>query len=137
MLAPQDRIAIEQLIQRHAWLIDHGEADRIGELFAEDAVLSGVGPDKIGRAAIAQWGHQRAIMRERRSRHVQSNILIEPTAPDAARGWVLLTLYRQDGPGSASATPLLIAEYADRYAREPDGTWVFAERRVAVLFGDT
>lgn len=126
---------IEQLIQRHAWLIDHGEADKIGELFTQGATLYGVGPDKIGRAAIAEWGRQRAAMTERRSRHLQSNILIESAGPDAARGWVVLTLYRHDGPGKGSATPLLIAEYADRYAREPNGSWLFAERRLAVVFG--
>lgn len=134
-LSPQDRLAIEQLIQRHAWLIDHGEADKVGELFAEDGALYGIGPDKVGRAAIAEWGRQRAAMTERRSRHLQSNILIEPLAADAARGWVALTLYRHDGPGQGSATPLLIAEYADRYAREPDGSWLFTERRLTVLFG--
>ena len=135
MLAPQDRLAIEQLIQRHAWLIDHGEADKVGELFAQDGALYGVGPDKIGRPAIAEWGRQRAAMSERRSRHVQSNMLIEAVAPDSARGWLVLTLYRHDGPDQGSATPLLIAEYADRYARETDGTWLFAERRLTVLFG--
>ena len=134
-LAPQDRLAIEDLIQRHAWLVDHGEADRIAELFADDAALYGIGPDKIGRAAIVAWGRQRAAMGERRSRHVQSNILIEPVAQDMARGWVVLTLYRHDGPGEGSATPMLIAEYADRYARSPDGTWLFTERRLTVLFG--
>ncbi|MCP4562417.1 MAG: nuclear transport factor 2 family protein [Bosea sp.] len=134
-LAPQDRLAIEQLIQRHAWLIDHGEADKVCELFADDGALYGVGPDKVGRTAIADWGRQRAAMNERRSRHVQSNILIEPIAPDTARGWVVLTLYRHDGPGPGSAVPMLIAEYADRYVRSPAGTWLFAERRLAVLFG--
>lgn len=134
-LSPQDRLAIEQLIQRHAWLIDHGEADKVGELFAEEGALYGIGPDKVGRKAIAEWGRQRAAMTERRSRHLQSNILIEPLAADAARGWVALTLYRHDGPGQGSATPLLIAEYADRYAREPDGSWLFTERRLTVLFG--
>ena len=134
-LSPQDRLAIEQLIQRHAWLIDHGEADKVGELFAEEGALYGIGPDKVGRKAIAEWGRQRSAMTERRSRHLQSNILIEPLAADAARGWVALTLYRHDGPGQGSATPLLVAEYADRYTREPDGSWLFTERRLTVLFG--
>ncbi|WID94971.1 nuclear transport factor 2 family protein [Bosea vestrisii] len=134
-LDPQDRAAIEQLIQRHAWLIDHGAADRIGELFCEDAALYGIGPDKLGRAAIAEWGRQRAALSERRSRHLQSNVLIEPLSPETARGWVALTLYRHDGPGEGQAVPLLIAEYADCYSREPDGSWLFAERRLSVLFG--
>ncbi|MBD3848319.1 ketosteroid isomerase-like protein [Bosea sp. OAE752] len=135
-LNPEDRAAIEDLIQRHAWLIDHGEADRIGALFTEDAGLYGVGPDKLGRAAIATWGAERAAMRERRSRHVQSNILIEPVSSDAAHGCVVLTLYRHDGPGPGAAAPFLICEYADRYRKEPDGAWRFAERRLAVLFGE-
>lgn len=134
-LNPEDRAAIEDLIQRHAWLIDHGESDRIGELFTTDAALYGVGPDKVGRSAIAAWGAERAAMRERRSRHVQSNILIEPISPDTARGFVVLTLYRHDGAGPGSATPFLICEYADRYRKEPDGEWRFAERRLSVLFG--
>ncbi|MBS7700353.1 MULTISPECIES: nuclear transport factor 2 family protein [unclassified Chelatococcus] len=135
-LTLEDRAAIEDLIQRHAWLIDHGESDRIGELFTQDATLYGVGPDKIGRAAIAAWGAERAAMRDRRSRHVQSNILLEPVAPDAARGCVVLTLYRHDGPGLGSAAPFLVCEYADRYRKEPDGAWRFAERRLSVLFGE-
>ncbi|MBS7707763.1 nuclear transport factor 2 family protein [Chelatococcus asaccharovorans] len=135
-LLPEDRAAIEELIQRHAWLIDHGEANRIGELFTQDATLHGVGACKVGRAAIAAWGAERAAMRGRRSRHVHSNILIEPVSPDAARGWLVLTLYRHDGPGLGSAAPLLICEYADRYRKEPDGAWRFAERRLAMLFGE-
>lgn len=134
-LALADRAAIEDLVHRHAWLIDHGQADRVGELFVEDGALYGAGPDKQGRAAIAAWGAQRAAMRERCSRHIQGNILIEPLEAGAARGWTTLTLYRQDGPGEGSSTPLLIAEYADLYRREPDGVWRFAERRLSVLFG--
>lgn len=132
----EDRAAIEDLIQRHAWLIDHGASDRIGEFFTEDAALYGVGPDKLGRAAITAWGAERAAMRERRSRHVQGNILIEPVSPEAALGFVVLTLYRHDGAGPGSATPFLICEYADRYRKEPDGAWRFAERRLSVLFGE-
>lgn len=135
-LTLEDRAAIEDLIQRHAWLIDHGVSDRIGELFTEDATLYGVGADKAGRAAIAAWGAERAAMRERRSRHVQSNILLEPVSPGIAQGCVVLTLYRHDGPGPGSATPLLICEYADRYRKEADGAWRFAERRLSVLFGE-
>jgi hypothetical protein len=135
-LAPHDRAAIEDLVQRHAWLIDHGEAGRIGELFTENAALHGIGPDKIGRPAIAEWGRQRAAMSQRRSRHVHSNLLIEPLSDGDARGTVMLTLYRHDGPGAGAANPLLIGEYADLYRKGPDLVWRFAERRLSVLFGE-
>ena len=130
-----DRIAIVDLIERHAWLIDHGRAGEVAALFTEDAALYGAGPDKHGRAAIAEWARQRAAMAERRSRHVQSNILVEPAGPGQAQGTVLLTLYRHDGPGLGPATPLLVAEYADRYRRGADSAWRFAERRIDILFG--
>lgn len=130
------RAAIEQLIQRHAWLIDHGQSGQIGELFTDDAVLYGIGPDKVGRPAIAEWGRQRAAMVERRSRHVQSNIVIEPVSQGVAQGTVVVTLYRHDGPGEGSALPLLIGEYADLYRKDRDGAWRFAQRRLSVLFGN-
>ncbi len=134
-LAPDDRLAIEQLIHRHAWLIDHGRASEIEALFTEDAVLKGIGPDKIGRAAIGDWARQREAMRERRSRHVQTNLLIEAAGVGKAQGTVVLTLYRHDGEGEGSPAPLLIGEYADLYRREADGAWRFAERQLTTLFG--
>jgi len=135
MLDANDRAAIERLIQRHAWLIDHGQSGQIGELFAEDAGLYGIGPDKLGRPAIAEWGRQRAAMVERRSRHVQSNIVVEPVSEGTAQGTVVVTLYRHDGPGESSALPLLVGEYADLYRKCGDGAWRFAERRLSILFG--
>lgn len=135
-LSLEDRAAIEDLIQRHAWLIDNGKSDGIGDLFTEDAAMFGVGPDKVGRAAIAAWGADRAKMKERRSRHVQSNILIEPVSPGNARGSIVLTVYRHDGTGPGSAAPLLVCEYTDSYRHGPDGVWRFAERRLSVLFGE-
>ena len=129
------RAAIEQLIYRHAWLIDHGQAEKVAELFTEDGTLFGVGPVKIGRAAIAEWGRQRAAMRERRSRHVHSNLIVEGDGEDRARGTTLLTLYRHDGDGEGSVSPLVIGEYEDRFRKQPDGGWLFAERRLSILFG--
>jgi len=134
-LDPASRAAIEQLIHYHAWLIDHGEAGKVAELFTEEAALHGIGPDKLGRPAIAEWARQRAAMTPRRSCHVHGNILIEPEGEAQARGTVIVTLYRHDGEGEAPATPLLIGEYADRYCRQADGRWLFAERRFAILFG--
>ena len=129
------RQAIEQLVAEHAWLIDHGQADQIALLYTDDARVLGIGPDKIGQAAIQTWAAERAAMTERRSRHVQSNLRLAPVSGDECRGTVVLTLYRHDGPGKAAAVPLMIGEYEDAYRRGPDGTWRFAERRLSVLFG--
>ena len=131
---PEIRLAIEALIHEHAWLIDHGQADRVVDLFTDDARLLGIGPDKVGRDAIAAWASARAAMTERCSRHAQSNIRLVPAAAGQVQGTVLLTLYRFDGAGPGPATPLLVAEYDDLYQHCPDGRWRFQQRRLTTLF---
>ena len=132
---PADHQAIERLVEEHAWLIDHGQAGRVANLFTEDGRLLGVGPDRVGRAAIAAWADQREAMTDRRSRHVQTGIRLGPAPGGAVRGTVVLTLYRHDGPGPGSPAPLLVGEYDDTYIKGADGRWRFAERRLTVLFG--
>jgi ketosteroid isomerase-like protein len=130
-----DRLAIEALIHEFSWLIDHGEAQKLPELFTEDGRVLGVGPAKMGQQAIAEWGRERVAMTQRRSRHVQSNIRLEAISASVVRGTVVLTLYRHDGEGPGSPSPLLIGEYQDVYQRGADARWRFAERSLAVLFG--
>ena len=133
---PADRQAIEQLVHEHAWLIDHGQADRVTPLYAANARVFGIGPDMTGHAAIAAWAGQRAAMTYRRSRHVQSNIRLHAVSADRVLGCVILTLYRFDGDGQADAQALLVGEYDDVYERGEDAVWRFAERRLTVLFGN-
>ena len=135
MLEPGEQQAIERLIHRYAWLIDHGEAERVADLFTEDGGLFGIGPDKVGRPAVADWARQRAAMTERRSRHVHSNLLVAPVADGRASGTMIVTVYRHDGAGPASAVPLLVGDYADRYRKGPDGAWLIEERRFGLAFG--
>lgn len=136
---PAARHAIEQLIVEHAWLIDHGQADRVPALFTPDGRMFGVGPDKIGRDAIAAWATARAAMADRRSRHVMSNIRLQPSGPDKMRGTAVLTLFRHDGDGDSggagSPAPLMVGEYEDVFQRDATGVWRFAERRLVPLFG--
>ena len=130
-----DRLAIEALIHEFSWLIDHGEAQNLPGLFTEDARVLGVGPAKVGQQAIAEWGRERAAMTQRRSRHVQSNIRLKAVSESVVHGTVVLTLYRHDGEGPGSSSPLLIGEYQDAYQRGADHNWRFSERSLAVLFG--
>ncbi len=132
---PATRQAIEQLVAEHAWLIDHGQAERIASLYTDDARMLGLGPDKVGRPAIQAWAAERAAMTGRRSRHVQSNLRLAAVSPDECRGTLLLTVYRHDGAGRAEPVPFAVAEYDDIYGRGPDGVWRFAERRLTILFG--
>ena len=133
-LDPSVRLAIEALIHEHAWLVDHGQANRAADLYTNDACMLGVGADKVGREAIARWAAERAAMTGRCSRHVQSNIRLVPAGPGQVQGTVLLTLYRFDGPGLGPPSPLMVAEYDDLYRHCQDGAWRFAQRRLTTIF---
>jgi hypothetical protein len=52
-LESRTRTALENVIHRHSWLIDQGAADRLPDLYEDDGRLIGIGPDKVGRQAIA------------------------------------------------------------------------------------
>ena len=132
---PEIRLAIEALVHEHAWLIDHGRAGAVADLFTETARLLGLGSDMLGRAAIEAWARKRQAMTERRSRHVQTNIRLRAIDDGRIGGTVCLTLYRHDGPGPGSDVPILVGEYDDIYRCGADGRWRFEERRLTVLFG--
>jgi hypothetical protein len=76
-LESKTRMALEELIRQHSWLIDHGAADRLPDLYEDDGLLIGIGTDKVGRQAIAAWADQRTAMTERRSRHVLTNLTLD------------------------------------------------------------
>ena len=132
---PVTRAAIADLVTEFAWLLDHGQADRLADLFADDGAFLGVGDDLRGRGAIAAWGKRRAAMTERTSRHCCCSPRLVAEKPDRVRGTVLLTVYRHDGSRPGPATPLMVGDYEDIYQRGSDGRWRYAERRLVPIFG--
>lgn len=133
-IAPDVRLAIEALVAEHAWMIDHGEAARIAELFTEDGRLTGLGPDLIGRDAIEAWGAARAAMTERTSRHVCTNLRLVPRGEGLVEGHAILTVFRHDGSEAGRPLPFAVADYADIYRLGDDGHWRFGERNLTTVF---
>lgn len=134
-LALATRVAIEDLIIEHAWLIDHGRANELPDLYTEDGRMLGLGGDIVGRAAITAWSERRAAMQERTSRHAYSNLRLVPETDDCVRGSMIVTVYRRDGVTVGPATPLMVGDYEDVYERGDDNRWRFAERKLVTLFG--
>lgn len=127
------RTAIEALVAEFAWRIDHGEAARVPELFTPDGrfAVPGsavVGVDQLVEAFVARENQKHT------TRHVCTNLRLEMLAEDRARGSVLVTLYRNDGPLAGGVTPFAVNDYEDRYQRGDDGRWRFAERCVVPIF---
>lgn len=128
----------ERLIYAYCHLIDHGEAGKVGDLFAEDGVWASPEVTHTGREAVARTFQARQANTARMSRHVCSTPLIEVVGEDEARAVTYLTLYRHDGTPGRRASPLaglpeVVGDYHDVFVRTPDG-WRFKSRRFAPAF---
>jgi hypothetical protein len=129
--------ACERIVTLYCHYVDHGEAARIADLFAKDGVWRSPQVTMDGIDELRQGFAQRQANRERMSRHVCNNCLIDVIDEDHAEGLVYLTLFRHDGDPERTLSPLegpeLVGEYRDKFVRTPDG-WRFAEREIAVSF---
>jgi ketosteroid isomerase-like protein len=126
----------ERLVTAYCHHVDHGEAERVAELFSEDGVWRSPEVSLEGREQIHKAFARRQAMVERTSRHVCTNLLVNVIDADCAEGVVYLTLWRHDGePGRVAPLeqPELLGEYRDRFVRTPEG-WRFAQREIAVSF---
>ena len=109
----------------------------MAELFSADGAWRG-GPSVMeGQQQLREGFAERQANRERMSRHVCNNLLVDVVDADHANGVVYLTLYRHDGDEDRRVSPLpgpqIVGEYRDRFVRTPDG-WRFAERKIDVSF---
>lgn len=132
---PATWIALNELITRHAWILDHGDPRDLGGLYTEDGVLTGLERPLVGRPAIDAWANQRAQLKDRTSRHVHANVRL--FAVDGVHfGSMVTMLFRHDGEGVGPTTPFVVLDYSDRYRQSADGTWLIAERTMQRVFVD-
>ena len=134
-----DEAAIANLVFRYAELIDSGDYDGIGELFA-DAVITAEGSDVEWRGAEAITalyvnGTRRYEDGTPRSKHVTSNLIIEvddARARATCRSYYTVLQQTDEVP----LQPIVAGRYRDEFARDDD-RWRFAHRHMFVdLVGD-
>lgn len=134
--------ACRDLVVQAAACADAGDPQALARLFAADAVLVRPhAPPLQGRDAILEAYGQRAA--GRLTRHLVTNTWVEFDAPDLARArsYVLLWsgdpaspaspdgLDGLDGPDGLRAQPRQrVGEFADQFARQPDGRWLIQRR---------
>lgn len=131
---PAIRCAIEALIIEHAWLLDNHKSDRLGELYVETGRMSGIGPERNGREAIAAYGRDRAKMVQRKARHVTTNIRLLQQAPGRVSSICTITLFRYDGDQMGTADPVALADAEDVFVLGDDGQWRFESRHLVLRF---
>jgi len=131
---PVIRAEIEALITEHAWMLDNHKSDRLAELYTKDGRITGIGPDRIGRAEIEKYGRERATMVERKARHVNTNIRLVKDGDGRIRSQCTITLFRYDGDMMGTADPVALADAEDVFELCDDGRWRFAERHLVLTF---
>lgn len=132
----EDRQLIIDVLHRFFWLVDHGRADETADLFTEDATLTfGPGSPKPGTiegAAIRPAMAARAAQTAVTTRHVLSNVALNPGEDGSVAVYSLLTLFRAED-SSLDITPASVADIDEIYIRE--GTaWKIRSRVISPIF---
>jgi hypothetical protein len=127
----------ERMVSLYCHYVDHGEAERVADLFAKDGVWKSPQVTMDGADQVRAGFRQRQENGGRTSRHVCNNCVVDVIDEDHAQGCVYVTLYKHDGEEGQRIAPLdgpeMVGEYRDRFVRTPDG-WRFARREVEVSF---
>lgn len=127
----ETRVAIEQLVAECMWRLDHGQADRLWELYTEDGTSHGPMGTMTGREEIRAWGAKRVEMPGSVGRHHLSGIHVAWIDGELT-GCIQYSTYRD-----SSENPLIpasVGEFNEVY-RLVDGEWLFQSRKITPLFG--
>ncbi len=125
-----------RLAYAYARLIDFRDYEGFTALFTPDGELN-VGKPVHGRQAIFESCMKRPATL--RSRHVISNVHVEPLDARRARGMNYVTIYRHVGEASQQRgpapldQPAAVGHYEDRYERTDEG-WLIARRTLHLAF---
>ncbi|MBS2510717.1 nuclear transport factor 2 family protein, partial [Salmonella enterica subsp. enterica serovar 1,4,[5],12:i:-] len=84
-ITPQDHMACIAAIQRFAMLVDAARYDEAADLFAVDGVLQRPDERIEGRAALLSSFKARPV--QRLTRHILTNVLLEPVSPGQIRAF--------------------------------------------------
>ena len=139
MLA-DDYFAIQNLIFRYCLLVDSADFEGVGALFGRADLNYDMGSPTYHRdpAAIIQSLRNAVKLYadngSPHTRHVCTNVIIEPDGGRAARAESSVIVFQ--ATPDLPLQPIIGGRYHDRFAKT-DGAWHFTERRFAAdLMGD-
>jgi 3-phenylpropionate/cinnamic acid dioxygenase small subunit len=129
--------AIAALIHRYAELVDGGDFDGVGRLFADATYRSERGGCYQGAAAVQEVLRRLIIVYDGtpRTKHVTTNVTIQVDA--AASGATARSYYTVfQATAELPLQAIIAGRYHDRFACA-DGVWRFVDRMIFVdLVGD-
>lgn len=127
------RAEVEALLAAWAHCIDSGRATEAIALFTEDAEQTLPSGTSKGVGAIRTGLERRQALTARTTRHLVSNLLLQPQDGERLQGRWVLTLFRSD-QAERPAVLQLVADVEDVYA-QVDGRWKVARRTLTPVFG--
>ncbi len=133
-----DYFAIRNLVFRYARCLDRSDYAGVGRLFAHADLYSQGRLVARSDPALVEDIWRRTIRPHDggtpRTRHVVTNLIIEPEGDDRARSESYVMVIQQTH--SLPLQPIVAGDYFDRFARV-DGQWRFVERHVGIeMFGN-
>lgn len=120
-----DQAGIERLLSDFAWYADRGDGASLARLFVPEAVLVVNGLRLVGHADIAQDCQRRALDPRRKTRHVWSNLRLDPQADGTVSATAVQLTFEQT---DSAATKMRVNDLTDRYQRDAAGAWRFMSR---------
>jgi hypothetical protein len=132
-----DILQIQNLVYKYCWHVDHGDFDAMARMFADAEVVLPAGTyfrDPQALAAVFFDYVQLYSDGTPRTRHVTTNLMLEPEGPTRASGNSAVTVFQQTD--KLALQPIIGTRNIDRYEKV-EGQWRFAYRRIEMdLFGD-
>lgn len=137
-MTADDYFAIQKLVFSYPYHLDRGDFDAMAALFARaDVYMPGATPvrsDPQGVARAFREFVQVYADGTPRTRHLTTNLIIEPDGPDRATAHCYVMVFQQTR--TLALQPIIGGDYRDRFAKI-DGQWFFTERHIGNdLFGD-
>ena len=126
-----DYLAIQNLVFRYVRCLDRGDFAGVGRLFAHADLHSQAGlVARCNPELVARVWRRHTLLYETgtpRTRHVVTNLIIEPDGDDRARAESYVVVIQQTR--TLPLQPIIAGDYFDRFAKV-DGQWRFTERRI-------
>jgi 3-phenylpropionate/cinnamic acid dioxygenase small subunit len=138
-MTADDYFAIQNLVYRYCDLIDRGDFGAVAALFAHaDFFVPALpGPLRDPAAIEASYRQYTRIYPDTgtpKTRHLTTNLIIEPLGADAARAQSYVVVFQ--ATAQLPLQPVIAGSYSDRFARV-GAAWRFSERRMEMaLFGN-
>ena len=114
-----------RLLSDFAWHADRGDGASLAQLFLPQAVLIVAGLKLEGHTEIAQDCQRRALDPLRKTRHVWSNLRVNPEADGTVSATAIQLTFEQT---DSVATKMRINDVFDHYQQDAAGVWRFKSR---------